>query len=267
MRKIAIAMAKGGVGKTTTAVNLAHCLALMGKKTLLVDCDTQSQVSTFLGITPVHGLFEFVTGTDENGNKVLKRDAIFPARKNLWVLSGGIKLVMLKNRLGEQPAHKRHAIFKKALVPKNEGLDYLIFDCSPGWDILSVNILMAANEVLCPVALQGPCFEGLKTFFSYLVSAQKLNQYLQLKYVLPTMYDRRTKHSDKILIKLQRLFTRQICSPIHHNVKLSEAPIRGKSIFEYAKSAASAKDYENLSRRLIDDGIRQEQSPGFFQRN
>ncbi len=267
MRKIAIAMAKGGVGKTTTAVNLAHCLALMGKKILLVDCDTQSQVSTFLGITPLHGLFEFVTGTDEKGNTILKRDAIFSARKNLWVLSGGIKLVALKNRLGEAPAHARHAIISKALIPKNKDLDFLIFDCSPGWDILSVNILMAANEVLCPVSLQGPSLEGLKTFFRYLVSAQKLNKYLQLKYVLPTMYDKRTNHSGMILKKLQRLFTRQICSPIHHNVKLSEAPLNGKSIFEYARYAASAKDYVKLSRRLIDDGIRQEQSPGFFQRN
>jgi cellulose biosynthesis protein BcsQ len=162
MRIIAVAMAKGGVGKTTTAVNLAHGLALAGKRVLLVDCDTQAQTTTFLGVTPSHGLYEFITGHDGNGRTILKKEAIHAARDNLWVLAGGIKLVELKNWLGEQPREQRHAILHQSLTPKNNGLDYLIFDCAPGWDVLSVNILMAAKEVLCPVALQGPALEGLK---------------------------------------------------------------------------------------------------------
>ena len=186
MRKIAVAMAKGGVGKTTTAVNLAHGLALAGKRVLLVDCDTQAQTTTFLGVSPPHGLYEFITGHDGNGRTVGKNEAIHAARQNLWVLAGGIKLVALKNWLGEQPRERRHAVLRRNLSPKNNGLDYLLFDCAPGWDVLSVNILMAAQEVLCPVALQGPALEGLKTFFGYLVSVQQLNKSLRLKYILPT---------------------------------------------------------------------------------
>jgi chromosome partitioning protein len=264
MRKIAIAMAKGGVGKTTTAVNLAYALTLQGQRVLLVDCDTQAQVSKFLGVKPRYGLYEFVTGKNDKGEAVAKREAIHAARPNLWILDGGIALVELKHWLGEQPRDTRHKCLGKTLVPKGNNLDYVIFDCSPGWDVLSVNILMAVKEVLCPVALQGPALEGLKTFFGYLVSAQKENRDLNLKYVLPTMFDRRTRQSFEIYKQLKRLFTRQICEPVRNNVRLSEAPGSGKTIFEYDGRAAGAKDYFKLARRLIDDGIRDEDTPRFF---
>lgn len=264
MRKIAVAMAKGGVGKTTTAVNLAHELALQGQRVLLVDCDTQAQACKFLGVSPPHGVYEFVTGRDSEGALVAKKEAVFAARDNLWVLNGGIQLVALKNWLGEQPAEGRHNFLKKTLVPKGDRLDFIIFDCAPGWDVLSVNVLMAAEEVLCPVALQGPALEGLKTFFGYLISAQKQNEALALNYVLPTMFDRRTRQCFEIYKKLKRLFAKQICAPIRHNVRLSEAATAGKTIFEYARTATGAQDYRKLSRRLIDDTVRAETVPRFF---
>ncbi len=264
MRKLAIAMAKGGVGKTTTAVNLAHALAAMGQRVLLVDCDTQAQVKKFLGVNPVYGMYEFITGRTNKQAPVSKKEAICAARENLWILDGGIRLVELKSWLGEQPPERRHDYLSKSLVPKGDGLDFLIFDCAPGWDVLSVNVLMAAEEVMCPVALQGPALEGLKTFFSYLISAQKQNDRLSLNYVLPTMFDRRTRQSYIIYNQLRRLFAKQICDPIRHNVRLSEAPARGKTIFEYAGSATGAEDYRKLARRLIDDGIRAKQVPRFF---
>jgi len=253
MRKIAVAMAKGGVGKTTTAVNLAHGLSLAGHRVLIVDCDTQGQTAKFLGVTPPFGLYEFITGTDARGNPVAKKETLFPARENLWLLAGGINLVELKNWLGEQPREIRQAVLAKTLVPRDGALDYLIFDCAPGWDVLSVNILMAATEVLCPVALQGPALEGLKTFFGYLMSAQRMNQELQLKYVLPTLFDRRTRHSSEIYGVLRRLFSKQICEPIHYNVRLTEAPSSGQSIFEYSRHAAGAMDYHQLVRRIRND--------------
>ena len=264
MRKIAIAMAKGGVGKTTTAVNLAHALANHGRRVLLVDCDTQAQVKKFLGIDPAYGMYEFVTGYSDQGVPVAKKEAICNARENLWILDGGIKLVELKNWLGEQPLDQRHDYLRRSLVPKKDSLDFLIFDCAPGWDVLSVNVLMAAEQVLCPVSLQGPALEGLKTFFSYLISAQKQNNNLSLEYVLPTMFDRRTRQSFIIYKQLRRLFAKQICHPIRHNVRLSEAPAKGKTIFEYARTATGAEDYRKLARRLIDDGIRAKQIPRFF---
>ena len=123
-------------------------------------------------------------------------------------------------------------------------------------DVLSVNILMAVNEVLCPVALQGPAMEGLKTFFGYLISVQQLNQSLRLKYILPTMFDRRTRQSHSVYNQLRRLFRKQICSPIRHNVRLCEAPGKGQSIFEFDGSASGAHDYRKLAERLIDDADR-----------
>lgn len=255
MRTIAIAMAKGGVGKTTTAVNLAHGLAASGQRVLLVDCDTQNQVCKFLGVKPENGLYEFITEQQKNGEAISRNSTIHPTRENLWILAGGIRLVELKNWLGEQPRDVRQTILKTKLVPKPGTLDYVIFDCSPGWDVLSVNILMAADEVLCPVALQGPALEGLKTFFQYLQSAQKLNLDLRLKYILPTMFDRRTRQSSQILKQVTKYFSRQICDPIHYNVRLSEAPSFGQTIFEYHKRSPGAEDYIKLTRRIMKDDI------------
>jgi chromosome partitioning protein len=256
MRKIAIAMAKGGVGKTTTAINLAYGLASRGYRVLLVDCDTQDQAAKFLGATPQYGLYEFVTERGKNGEYVSKNETIFLCRPNLWLLAGGIQLVELKNWLGEQPRDVRQTLLGKELVPKKGSLDYLIFDCAPGWDVLSVNILMAANEILCPVALQGPSLEGLKTFFRYLQSAQTLNSDLRLKYILPTMFDQRTRQSHEILAQLRKYFHRQLCEPIHFNVRLSEAPVHGQTIFEYEPQASGAQDYDKLIRRVMNDGGR-----------
>ena len=117
MRKIAIAMAKGGVGKTTTAVNLAHGLAMQGKRVLLVDCDTQGQDAKFLGVQPKYGLYEFITGNNGNGADVAKNEAVHLCRDNLWLLDGGIKLVELKNWLGEQPRDIRQRVLRKSIVP------------------------------------------------------------------------------------------------------------------------------------------------------
>ena len=258
MRKIAVAMAKGGVGKTTTAVNLAHGLASKGKRVLLVDCDTQGQVAKFLGEKPSYGLYEFITERRDDGQYIARNNTIHPSRRNLWILDGGIRLVELKNWLGEQSREIRQTVLAQKLVPKEGALDYLIFDCAPGWDVLSVNILMAAKEVLCPVALQGPSLQGLKTFFRYLQSAQKLNLDLRLEYILPTMFDRRTRQSHKILEQLKKYFSRQVCDPIHYNVRLSEAPSFGQTIFEYEARAQGASDYKCLIERIIHHGDRQE---------
>jgi chromosome partitioning protein len=261
MRAIAVAMAKGGVGKTTTAVSLAGGLAARGKRVLLVDCDTQDQVARFLGVRPAHGLFEFVTQRAGDGTAVSRNQAVHPARENLWVLAGGIRLVELKSWLGEQPRELRLSVLKHQLAPRPGTIDYLIFDCAPGWDVLSVNILVAATEVLCPVALQGPAVEGLKVFFGYLQSAQRVNPELRLKYILPTLYDRRTRHSDEMLAQITRYFHRQICAPIRYTVRLSEAPLRGRTIFEHDGASPAARDYDRLVRRILDDDDATPQDP------
>jgi chromosome partitioning protein len=223
---------------------------------LLVDCDTQDQVARFLGVKPPCGLAEFVTGTGNGGGPVSRNDAVFRARDNLWMLAGGIQLVELKHWLGEQPRATRQTVLKQKLVPREGSIDYLIFDCAPGWDVLSVNILMAATEVICPVALQGPSLEGLKTFFRYLQSAQKLNPELRLKYILPTLFDRRTRHSQDMLGQLERYFSRQLCPPVRYTVRLCEAPVHGRTIFEYDRGSSAAHDYNLLVRRVLEDDDR-----------
>ena len=122
---------------------------------------------------------------------------------------------------------------------------------------------MTTSEVLCPVAVQGPALEGLKTFFGYLMSAQRLNEDLQLNYILPTMFDKRTRQSFDIYRQLKKLFSKQLCAPIHYNVRLSEAPSLGKTIFEYSRQAIGARDYEKLFQRIIEDGIKQKENPEF----
>ena len=260
MRKIAVAMAKGGVGKTTTAVNLAHGLASRGQRVLLVDCDTQGQTAKFLGQKPEFGLYEFITERRKNGQAIARNETLHRTRENLWLLDGGIRLVELKNWLGEQPREVRQTVLSHKLVPKEGALDYLIFDCAPGWDVLSVNILMAVSEVLCPVALQGPSLQGLKTFFRYLQSAQKLNTELRLEYILPTMFDRRTRHSRDMFMQLKKYFARQLCDPVHHNVRLAEAPAHGQTIFEYDARAQGARDYQKLIGRISNHGEPQEEN-------
>jgi chromosome partitioning protein len=118
MRKIAVAMAKGGVGKTTTAVNLAHGLASQGKRVLLVDCDTQGQVAKFLGEKPPYGLYEFITERRGDGQHIARNNTIHPSRRNLWILDGGIRLVELKNWLGEQSGRFVRPFWPKNWFPK-----------------------------------------------------------------------------------------------------------------------------------------------------
>lgn len=254
MRKLAVAMAKGGVGKTTTAVNLSYQLAQKGKRVLLVDCDTQNQTSNFLGVEPQYGLYEFVTGEDPTGEPVAKNEAIYPARKNLWLLAGGMSLTALKNWIYENGEDDRQAVLASKLKPKQGTLDFIIYDCAPGWDILSVNILAASNEILCPVTLEAAAMAGLKEYMRYIGSAQKINPNLEIQYILPTKYDRRTRQSKDILIQLKKAFGKKVCPEINLNVRVSEAAGYHQTIFEYSPRARGAEDYYKLAERILSNG-------------
>lgn len=247
MRKIAVALSKGGVGKTTTAVNLAAGLARAGQRLLLVDVDTQGQVARSLGVQPPAGLAELVTGEST------PEQSIVEVREHLWLLAGGRGLAGVERMIVRKDFGGERTL-AEALSPLDEGYDYIILDTSPGWDTLTVNALFYADEVLAPVSLEVMTLQGLQDFSQSLKSVQRYHESLRFSYILPTFMDRRVKKSEEILSQLRAYFPEQLCEPIRYNVRLSEAPGYGQTIFEYAPRSAGAVDYQQLTTRIMQDG-------------
>ncbi len=247
MRKIVISLTKGGVGKTTTAVNLAAGLALAGSKVLLVDTDTQGQVSFMLGLQPKAGLAELMA------EELMPEEAIVAARERLWLLAGGRALAGVKRLIARKDFGGERTL-AEALAPLDGGYDYVILDTSPGWDTMTINVLLYAQEVLTPVSLEVLAVKGLVEFRKSLAAIQKHNEGLSLRYVLPTFLDGRVRKSAEILGQLRVYFGQQLCPPIRYNVRLSEAAGFGQTIFEYAPNSAGAEDYRKLTERIAQNG-------------
>ena len=247
MRKIVVALSKGGVGKTTTAINLAAGLARGGCRVLLVDMDTQGQVAKALGLVPQAGLAEVLTG------ELAPDGAVSEAREGLWLLAGGRSLAGLKRDIARKDFGGERSL-AEALAPLDGQYDQVIVDTAPAWDVLMVNGLFYADEVLIPVALEVMALQGLVDFAQSLGPIQKYHQNLALRYVLPTFMDRRVKKSEEIYGQLERHYAGLICEPIRYNVRLSEAPGYGQTIYEYSPTSAGAQDYLKLTERVLLDG-------------
>lgn len=247
MRKIAISLSKGGVGKTTTAVSLASGLARSGYTVLLIDTDTQGQSSKALGLDPEAGLADLLSG--EASPEV----AIAEARDGLYLLAGGRSLAGLK-RLIDRKDYGGERTLSEGLAPLDDLYDYAILDTSPGWDSLTVNVLFYAEEILAPVSMEVLTLTGLLDFQKSIEAIQKYQEGLQLSYILPTFYDRRVRKSEEILQQLQVFYQEKVCSPIRYSVRLSEAPGFGQTIYEYAPGSSGAEDYQALVERISKDG-------------
>lgn len=141
----------------------------------------------------------------------------------------------------------------EALEPLEGRFEYAILDTAPGWDVLSVNALFYAEEILAPVSLEALTLQGLLDFSQSIQAVQKYKT-LALRYILPTFLDGRVKKSQEILEQLQRAYGERVCSPIRYNVRLSEAPGYGQTIFEYAPKSTGAEDYHALTERIRADG-------------
>lgn len=242
-RTIAVALSKGGVGKTTTSVNLAAGLARAGRRVLLVDCDVQGQVAASLGVNPSAGLAEVLGGAEPE-------QAIVEARDGLWLLAGGRALTGAKRDIARRNMAGER-VLAEALEPATRGYDYVLFDAPPSLDVMTINLLFASDEVLAPCALEVLALRGLVDFQRTLGEVQRYKPELQLRYVLPTFYDRRVKKSDELLGQLRGYYGDQVCSPIRYNVRLSECAAFGQTIFEYSPRSAGAEDYERLAAEVM----------------
>ncbi len=245
-RKICITLSKGGVGKTTTSVNLGAGLALAGYKVLLVDTDTQGQSSYILGKRPSAGLTELLT------KELPVEDCLVEARKNFWLLGGGKSLAGVK-RIIDRKSFGAEFTLSEALKPLDRQYDFILIDTSPGWDQLIVNVLFYATEVLVPVALEVMPLHGLSEFIKSLGAIQKYRKEIQLKYILPTFMDARIKGPQTLHDQLVKLYPRHLCTPIRYNASLAEAPSYGKTIFEYAPGSNASEDYRELVKKISQD--------------
>jgi chromosome partitioning protein len=244
MRKIAVALTKGGVGKTTTAVNLSAALAQHDRRVLLVDVDTQGQAARSLGVTPEVGLAELVMGEAQPD------DAIIEARPNLWLLAGGGGLAGVKRMIARKEFGGERTL-AEALRPLEGRFDYVLLDTAPGWDSLAVNALFYAREILSPVSLEVLTLQGLQDFLGNVQAIQQYHPDLVLRYIVPTFFDRRVKKSEEIIEQLKTYFPDQLTHPIRYSVRLSEAPGHGQTIFEYAPKSTGVFDYTIVARIVM----------------
>jgi len=247
MRKIAIALSKGGVGKTTTAVSLAAGLARSGKKVLLMDTDTQNQAATSLGVSPAAGLADVLE------EDLLPSEAIHQVDEQLHLLAAGDGLAGAKRMIARKDFGAEHTLSQK-LSPLDGEYDYIILDTAPGWDALSVASLFFVDEVLSPVSLEALTLSGLADFVNRLKDIQGFHEDIRLSYLLPTFLDGRVRKSEEILGQLKEYFGEVLCDPIRYNVSLSEAAGRGQHIFSYAPKSPGAIDYQTLTEKVISDG-------------
>ena len=243
MRKIAFINAKGGVAKTTCCVNIGAALALKGYRTLLVDLDSQGQVTKSLGVQAGEGLAELLQGDAGLG------DVQIEARENLFVIAGGGALSGAK-RLISRMDMRSELVLSEALEGLR-GYDFVLLDTAPSWDVLNVNCLFYVDELLIPVSMEALALQGVGDLVSRVEQVQRYRKDLILqKSIIPTFYDGRVSKSAEILEQLERYFPGAVWPAVRYNVKLSEAPGFGQHIFEYAKRSNGAADYAHLAKRL-----------------
>lgn len=246
---IAITNQKGGVGKTTTSVNLSACIAKLGKKVLLIDMDPQGNASSGLGIDK-DNLELCIYDVLINGMTI--NDVIVPtALKKLKIAPASIDLAGAGVELVNLP--KREHILKKALKEVKDDYDFIFIDCPPSLDLLTLNAMTAADGVLIPIQSEFYALEGVSQLINTVNLVKKsLNEKLEVEGVLLTMFDGRTNLSIQVADEVKKFFTTKVYKTIiPRNVRLSEAPSYGEPIIIYDPKSKGAEVYMKLAKEVI----------------
>jgi chromosome partitioning protein len=239
-RVVAVTNIKGGIGKTTTVVNVGAGMALMGARVLLVDIDAQGNLAIALGVTPKRTIYDVIV------DGISPEKCIINARANLDLLASNDTL------LGAQPTISRRAdwarVLEQALAPLKRNYDFIFIDSPGSLSVLNVNALMAANEVLVPTTVEHLSIKGLALLFKQIARITVGSSIIRM--IVPTMFDPRLNQSRTMLKHIQQTYGSVVGEPVRVNVRLSEASWHGKTIFEYDPHSRGAVDYARLVKTL-----------------